>query len=301
MKVFITGGAGFIGSHLVEALQKRAEKLVVLDDLSSGYRKNLDGLECEFVEGSITDRELVRRSMTDCDIVFHLAAEVSVAKSIHNPLECLNRNGTGLLNVLETAKELEVRKVIFASSAAVYGDSEVSPKCETMKPEPKSPYAVTKLDGEYYLDIYKKEFGLNYSAMRFFNVYGVRQDPNGPYAAAIPIFIEKAKRGEKIVVYGDGEQTRDFIHVSDVVKGLIFAAENEGLQGVYNLAGGKEISLNHLIRRICDIVKADIGIEYGPPRPGDIRHSCANTEKLSNLGFTTTVTLDEGLKTMLPD
>ncbi len=231
MKILITGGAGFIGSHIAELYQSLAKEIRILDNLRTGYRHNLEGLRHTFIEGSVTDRDLVRKAVEGVDYVFHMAALVSVPESMAKPGECVDINVHGLLNVLEEASAAGVRKLVYASSAAVYGDNPTVPKLETMLPEPKSPYAITKLDGEYYLGMFQNQGSLETAAIRFFNVFGPRQDPKGAYAAAVPIFIEKALRGEDITVFGDGGQTRDFIYVKDIAGALAFAAETPGVTG----------------------------------------------------------------------
>lgn len=219
MKILITGGSGFIGSHLVARYQKQAE-VIVLDNFRTGNRKNLAGLECQFVEGSILDEEILDRVMQGVDVVFHLAALVSVAESMERPLETVAINVTGLLNTLEAARRHGARKLVFASSAAVYGENPAQPKVETLTPDPRSPYAVTKLDGEYYCAIYEQQGWVSTACLRFFNVFGPRQDPSSAYAAAVAAFLDKARRGETLSIHGDGEQTRDFIHVGDIASAL---------------------------------------------------------------------------------
>ncbi len=299
MKLLITGGSGFIGSHIVEHYQGRAEEIRVLDNLRTGYRKNLDGLDCTFIEGSITDRDLVAQAVAGVDYVFHLAALVSVPESMAKPAECVDINVHGLLNVLEASAAAGVKKLVFASSAAIYGDNPTVPKLETMLPEPKSPYAITKLDGEYYLDLFLRERGLETAAIRFFNVFGPRQDPQGAYAAAVPIFIEKALKGEDITVYGDGEQTRDFIYVKDIVGALAFAAETPGVTGVFNAGYGGQMTINDLASKILAAAGSSSNILHGPERPGDVKHSRASAEKLQNAGWRPQHTLDEALATTL--
>ena len=295
MKILVTGGSGFIGSHIVEHYQDRTAEIRVLDNLRTGYRRNLDGLDCVFIEGSVTDRELVRKSLEGVDLVFHLAALVSVPESMGKPGECVDINVQGLLNVLEEASAAGVRKLVFASSAAVYGDNPVVPKLETMLPEPKSPYAITKLDGEYYLDMFRREGRLETAALRFFNVFGPRQDPKGAYAAAVPIFIEKAVRGEDITVFGDGEQTRDFIYVKDIVGALAFAAETPGVTGVFNAGYGGQITINELAEQIIANAGTSSAILHAPERPGDVKHSRASADKLLAAGWKSRHTLEEGL------
>ncbi|MDH3981948.1 MAG: NAD-dependent epimerase/dehydratase family protein, partial [Kiritimatiellaceae bacterium] len=212
MRVLVTGGAGFIGSHIVEHFQGKAN-VRVLDNLRTGYLKNLEGMDHEFIEGSIMDRGVVRTAVEGVDYIFHMAAMISVPESMGKPIECVEINTTGTLVVLEEAAKAGVKKMCFSSSAANYGDNPVVPKIETMLPEPKSPYAITKLDGEYYCDLFNREGKLATGVMRYFNVFGPRQDPGSAYAAAVPIFIDKAVKNETITIFGDGEQTRDFIYV----------------------------------------------------------------------------------------
>ena len=299
MKILVTGGSGFIGSHIVELYQDRAEEIRVLDNLRTGYRHNLDGLRHTFIGGSITDRDLVREAVEGVDYVFHLAALVSVPESMAKPAECVDINVHGLLNVLEASAAAGVKKLVFASSAAVYGDNPAVPKVETMLPEPKSPYAITKLDGEYYLAMFRNEGHLETAAIRFFNVFGPRQDPKGAYAAAVPIFIEKALRGEDIVIHGDGGQTRDFIYVKDIAGALSFAAETPGVTGVFNAGYGGAITINVLAEGLNKAAGSRSRILHGPERAGDVRHSRASAEKLRAAGWTPLHSLDEGLASTL--
>lgn len=295
MKILVTGGSGFIGSHIVEHYQGKAEEIRVLDNLRTGYRKNLDGLNCTFIEGSVTDRDLVRKAVQGVDYIFHMAALVSVPESMAKPGECVDINVHGLLNVLEEAAAAGVKKLVFASSAAIYGDNPTVPKLETMFPEPKSPYAITKLDGEYYLNLFRAEGRLETAAIRFFNVFGPRQDPKGAYAAAVPIFIEKAVKGEDITVYGDGDQTRDFIYVKDIVGALTFAAETPGVTGVFNAGYGGQITINTLANQIIENAGTSSKVLHAPERPGDVKHSRASAEKLLAAGWKPKHTLEEGL------
>ncbi|MFZ9935899.1 MAG: NAD-dependent epimerase/dehydratase family protein [Luteolibacter sp.] len=295
MKILVTGGAGFIGSHIVESYQDRTDEIRVLDSLRSGHRRNLEGLAHTFIEGSVTDRALVREAVRGVDLVFHMAALVSVPESMEKPLECVDINVRGLLHVLEESAAAGVRKLVFASSAAVYGDNPAVPKVETMLPEPKSPYAITKLDGEYYLDMFRREGRLETAALRFFNVFGPRQDPKGAYAAAVPIFIEKAVRGEDLTIFGDGGQTRDFIHVTDIVSALSFAAETSGVAGVFNAGYGGQITINELAEKIIAAAGSPSRIIHAAERPGDVRHSRASAGKLMAAGWQPRHSLDEGL------
>lgn len=295
MKILVTGGAGFIGSHIVEHYQQVASEIRVLDNLRTGYRHNLDGLDCTFIEGSVTDRDVVRHAVEGVDLVFHMAALVSVPESMERPSECVDINVHGLLNVLEEASAAGARKLVFASSAAVYGDNPEVPKRETMIPEPKSPYAITKLDGEYYLDLFRREGRLETAAIRFFNVFGPRQDPKGAYAAAVPIFIERAIKGEPIVIYGDGDQTRDFIYVKDIVGALTYAAEHGELTGVYNAGYGGQMTINELAHEIIRLTGSTSPIQHTADRPGDVRHSRAAVDLLTSTGWKPAFTLADGL------
>ena len=295
MNILVTGGAGFIGSHIVEHFQGKADTIRVIDNLRTGYKHNLDRLDCEFIEGSITDRELVKKAVEGIDYIFHMAAMVSVPESMSKVSECVNINVNGLLNVLEEASDAGVKKIVLASSAANYGDNPTVPKLETMYPEPKSPYAITKLDGEYYLEMFRSEGKLQTTSIRFFNVFGPRQDPKGAYAAAVPIFIEKAVKGENITIYGDGKQTRDFIYVKDIVGALVFAAMNEEMHGTYNAGYGGQITINDLANNILTSAQTDSKILYEEERAGDVKHSRASADKLRAAGWQPQYTLEEGL------
>ena len=284
MKILVTGGAGFIGSHIVEHFQKQAE-VRVLDNLRSGFKHNLAGLQHEFIEGSILNRELVRQAVSSVDYVFHLAAMISVPESMQKPVECNELNTTGTLIVLEEAARAGVKKLAFSTSAAIYGDNPVTPKVETMFPEPKSSYAITKLDGEYYCDMFTREGRLQTACLRYFNVFGPRQDPKSQYAAAVPIFIDKAVKNEAITIYGDGEQTRDFIFVKDIVAANAFFATQSPATGVFNVAYGQRITINDLAKTICKLTGSGSEIKHAAPRSGDVKHSLASIEKLKATGF----------------
>lgn len=284
MIVLVTGGAGFIGSHIVEHFQGRAE-VRVLDNFRSGAERNLAGLQCELFRGSILDREVVRRAMVGVDFVFHLAAMISVPESMQQPILCVDINTTGTLVVLEEAARAGVKKLVLSSSAAIYGNSPETPKRETMLPEPKSPYAVTKLDGEYYCKMFTDERALPAACLRYFNVFGPRQDPSSQYAAAVPIFIDRALKNEPITIYGDGEQTRDFIYVKDVAAANAFFATQSDATGVFNVAFGARITINDLAKTICRITRSKSEIKYVPERAGDVKHSLASLEKLNAAGF----------------
>ncbi len=294
MKILITGGSGFIGSHLVEHWETRAH-VRVLDALTTGHRRNLDGRRCEFIEGDILDAEAVRAAVAGCDVVFHLAAMVSVAESVGAPSRCAELNGRGLLNVLEASAAAGVKKLVFASSAAVYGDNPTVPKVETMRPEPKSPYAITKLEGEHWCAFWAAERGLPTACLRFFNVFGPRQDPASGYAAAVPIFMARALSGQPLTVHGDGGQTRDFVFVKDIVSALSFAAETEAAQGVYNVGYGGSVTIAELAQTILRLAGSTSPLVHGAERPGDVRHSRASVERLLAAGWVPGYTLEEGL------
>ncbi len=298
MKILVTGGAGFIGSHVVEHFQDRAE-VRVLDNLRSGHRRNLEGLKAEFHEGSIVDREAVRRAVEGVDTVFHLAALVSVPESVTEIDACVDINVRGLIHVLEESAAAGVRKLCFASSAAVYGEHPANPKTEDLPPDPRSPYAITKLDGEYYCDFFQRSGKLETASLRFFNVFGPRQDPDSPYGAAVPIFMTRALRGEPITIFGDGKQTRDFIFVKDIVGALAFAARTPGFTGTFNAGYGETLNIEELAARIIAAAGSPSTIEHAPPRPGDVRFSQADPRKLFEAGFRPEYSLDRGLEITL--
>ncbi len=293
MRVLITGGAGFIGSHIVEYFQGKAE-VRVLDSLRSGFEANLKPFKVEFIRGDIRDRAAVDAAMRGVDYVFHLAALISVPESMTKITECIDINDQGMINVLESAAAAGVKKLCFSTSAAIYGDNPVVPKVETMFPEPKSPYAITKLDGEYYCRMFTNEGRLQTACLRYFNVFGPRQDPRSAYAAAVPIFIDKALRNEPLTIFGDGEQTRDFVFVKDVVAANVFFATHD-FTGVHNVACGGRITINDLAREIIRLTGSKSEIKYLPERAGDVRHSMASIDKLLSTGFKPSFTFAEGL------
>lgn len=294
MRILITGGAGFIGSHLADYFQHKFE-VVVLDNLITGKSSNLDGIRHRFVLGDINDPAAVAEAIRGVTIVFHLAAMVSVAESMNRPTECVESNSVGLLNLLEAASTEGAKKLVLASSAAIYGDSPQVPKVEHMLPEPMSPYAITKLGGEHFLEMYRREGRINSVSLRFFNVFGPRQDPLSAYAAAVPGFLRKALSGEPITIFGDGEQTRDFVYVRDVVAALVHVATRSELHGVYNVGYGRSTSINRLASDIIRLSGSTSRVEYRPGRPGDVRHSCASIDKLMSTGFSHVSSLETGL------
>ena len=298
MKILITGGAGFIGSHIAEHFSTTASEIRVLDNFRTGYAKNLHGLPITMIEGSVTDSSLVKKAVAGIDYIFHMAALVSVPESMSKPTECVDINVQGLINVLEEASAAGVKKIVLASSAAIYGDNPTVPKIETMLPEPKSPYAITKLDGEYYLDLYRREGRIQSASLRFFNVFGPRQDPKGAYAAAVPIFMEKALKNEDITIFGDGGATRDFIYVKDIVGALTFAALHD-IHGTFNAGYGGQMTIQELAKTIIVAAGSSSRIIHAAERAGDVRHSRASAEKLRAAGWVPQFTLEEGLAATL--
>ncbi len=303
-KAVVTGGAGFIGSHLAEKLQNRGYYVVVLDDLSTGKRANIDRVlknnSVEFVEGSVTDLPLLQKLFGGIDYVFHQAALARVPFSIENPLSANEVNITGTLNVLLAARDNKVKKVVFASSSSIYGDTEVLPQHEAMIPNPLSPYALTKLAGEYYCSIFRNIFKLNTICLRYFNVYGPRQDPHSQYAMVIPAFIDRISSGTPPVIFDDGEQSRDFTFIQDVVNANIRAAESDA-NGVFNIGGGKNITINRLAELIIKLLQKDIRPVYDKPRLGDVKHTLADISKAKLFGYEPEWSLEDGLKKIIAD
>ena len=282
MRILITGGAGFIGSHIAEYYQGRAE-IRILDNLRAGNMRNIRDLDVEFIRGDVRDRVKLARAMEGVDYVFHLAAMIGVPESMEHPLDCIDINVNGTLMVLEEAAKAGVKKLIYASSASVYGNHSGAILREDMKADPHSVYAVTKLDGEHYCKIFSESGKLKTVSLRYFNVFGPRQDPESAYAAAPALFSNRAIHGQKIRIFGDGEQSRDFVYVDDVVKVNAFFMEND-LEGVYNVATGKTVTINELVKRILFVTDSQSEVEYLPERPGDIRHLQASTDKLHGAG-----------------
>ena len=297
-KVVVTGGAGFIGSHLAEKLARRGYQVTIIDDLSGGKRENIERLlnqdKVEFIEGSILTLPLLQKLFQGTDYVFHQAAIPSVPRSVNNPLASHEANTTGTLNVLTAARDNGVKKVIYASSSSVYGDTPTLPKREDMLPNPQSPYAVTKLTGEYYCRVFGQVYGLATICLRYFNVYGPRQDIDSQYAAVIPRFIKRALTGKAPIIFGDGEQTRDFTFVTDVVEANILAAESQAC-GVFNIGRGKNITINELANLVLNITGSKVEPAHQEPRPGDIRHSLADISKARTFGYEPKHSLEEGL------
>lgn len=305
MRFLVTGGAGFIGSHIVQEIltQRLAEPtgpLNVLDDLSTGKLSSLApfGDRVQLIRGDIRDRSALHKALSGVDTVIHLAAMTSVAGSIANPKECHEVNAQGTLELLRAAHQAGVTKLILASSAAVYGDNPVSPKNESLRPEPMSPYASSKLEGERHLKEFAELHGMQTVSLRFFNVFGPRQDPKSQYAAAIPRFIHAALAGQAPRVFGDGEQTRDFIYAQDVARASLLAAR-QSLPGgsVFNVATGRATSINQLLKHLGRILGKDLAPIYQAAAPGDIKHSLADVSRIERaLGFKPSISIEEGLR-----
>ena len=299
MKYLITGGAGFIGSNTAEHLLKEGHQVRILDNFSSGKRDNLARFlnNIELLEGDIRDTGLVGKAVQGVDYVLHLAAMPSVPKSIADPLSSNEINVGGTLNVLEASRRNGVKKFVLASSAAIYGDSPELPKRENMLPNPLSPYAIQKLVGEYYCKVFWELYDLPTVALRYFNVFGPRQDPQGDYASVIPKFITVALADGKPVVFGDGLQSRDFVYIQDCVQANILAATRDTMVGeAFNVAAGKTYTLNELLDALRAVTGKPIQAVYDAPRPGDIVHSSASVVKLIQQGYQPSVDLETGLK-----
>ena len=298
-KVIVTGGAGFIGSHLAGEVARQGYRVIIVDDLYTGKVENIKGLleegRVEFVQASVTDLPLLKELFQGVDLVFHLAAIPSVPRSIENPLRSHEVNTTGTLNALLAASENGVRKVIYASSSSVYGDTPTLLKSEDMPANPLSPYTVTKLTSEYYCRVFQEVYGLATVSLRYFNVYGPRQDADSQYAAVIPRFIKRVFRGEAPIIFGDGEQTRDFSFVGDAVAATVLAALSDAT-GVFNVGGGRSITINRLARLIIRLSGNRIEPVYSNPRPGDVRHSLADISRAMAFGYRPEYHIEAGLK-----
>lgn len=295
----VTGGAGFIGSHLVETLVKQGHEVVVVDDFSTGRRENLKGLtgRLRIIEGSVTDPLVCAAACEGADYVLHQAALPSVPRSIEAPLPTHEVCATGTLNVLVAARNAGVRRVVYAGSSSAYGNTTVLPKSEEMVPCPRSPYAVAKLAGEHYCQAFALTHGLETVILRYFNIFGPRQDPHSPYGAAIPKFITAALAGERPTIFGDGEQTRDFTYVQNAVQANLLACEAPVPPGmVFNVGCGERVSLNTLWSIIRELTGARVDASYAPARNGDVRDSLADLSRSREyLGYSPGVDLREGL------
>jgi UDP-glucose 4-epimerase len=300
MKYIVTGGAGFIGSHIAEYLSMNGHAVVIFDNLFTGKKQNIQHLlekeTVSFVEGSITDIHALKKVADRVDGIFHEAAIASVMRSLKNPLATNEANVQGTLNVLLTARDCGVKKVVFASSSSVYGDTPVLPKQEDMKPLPISPYAVSKLAGEYYCRVFSSAYNLPTVCLRYFNVFGPRQDPNSEYAAVIPRFIIKILKNQSPIIYGDGEQSRDFTFVQDVVQANIQGMERD-VEGVFNIAYGEKHTLKDLVSMITNLTNMKIEPVFEGARQGDVLHSLADISAArSLLGYSPRYTFKSGLQ-----
>ena len=299
MKYLVTGGSGFIGSNIVEYLVNKGEQVRILDNFSTGRRENLADLEdkIEIIDGDIKDYWTVTEAVSGIDYILHQAALPSVPRSVKNPLTSNEVNVNGTLNLLEAARLAKVKKFVMASSSSVYGESEELPKHEKMRPSPLSPYAVTKLTNEYYLKVYWELYGLPTVALRYFNIFGPKQNPNSEYAAVIPKFITCLLEGKAPLVFGDGEQSRDFTYIENAVQANVLAATNNNIVGDYfNVACGGQYTLNEMLDMLRKIIGSDVKADYKPTREGDIKHSYAAIDKLTKFGYNPSVSFEEGLK-----
>jgi UDP-glucose 4-epimerase len=299
-KALVTGGAGFIGSHLVEALVGQGCAVTVIDNLASGHLANLDAVKDKVtvVQGDIKDERTLNRVVKGCDVVFHLAAVVSVTQTVKEPVASALVNELGTIRMLDAARTNDVRRVVLSSSSAVYGDAPQLPKTESMIPAPLSPYAVQKLTNEYYAELYHRLYGLETVCLRYFNVYGPRQDPSSPYSGVISIFMLRALNGEAPLIYGDGGQTRDFVYVKDVVQANLLAAAHEAAPGrVFNVGTSNSVSINGLWQMIAQLAQCHLPAKHEAPRPGDIVHSLASIQRAKELmGFQPAISFEEGLR-----
>lgn len=296
----VTGGAGFIGSNIVEELLKQGQKVRVLDNFSTGKRENILPFldKIELIEGDIRNYRIVRETIEGVDFVLHQAALPSVPRSIKDPITTNEVNVGGTLNILNTALDAKVERVVYASSSSIYGNSEVLPKREDMIPKPLSPYAVSKLAGEKYCQVFYQVYGLKTVILRYFNVFGPRQDPNSQYSAVIPKFIAAMKRGERPVIYGDGKQSRDFTYVANVVEVNFLACEADNVSGeILNVACGERFTVLNLVDKLNKVIRRDISPKFQKERKGDVRHSLADITKADKmLGFRPHIDFCKGLR-----
>ena len=300
-RALVTGGAGFIGSNLANELIRQGAKVRIIDNFVTGNRHNLEEIagDFDFIEGDLNDDTAIKPAVSDVDVIFHEAALPSVPRSVDNPKETHQACVNATFNLLINAKDSGVRRVIYAASSSAYGDQPTLPKVETMLPDPLSPYAAAKLMGEYYCSVFNRVYGLETLSLRYFNVFGPRQDPSSTYSGVISRFIDSLMKGTTPVIYGDGEQTRDFTFIANVVDANIRAAQtSSGIGNVMNVANGEKVSLNQLLETLKKITgKSEVTAEYLPPRNGDVKHSQAdNARAVEWLGYTKLTDLEEGLK-----
>jgi nucleoside-diphosphate-sugar epimerase len=299
--VVVTGGAGFIGSHIAAALSASGARVRVLDDLSTGHRENLEeiGGDIDFIQGSVADESLLLKALDGVELIFHEAAIPSVPRSVEAPRQTHVASVDGTFSLLLAARDKKVRRVVYAASSSAYGDQPTLPKSEEMLPDPLSPYAVAKLVGEYYCQVFTRVYGLETVSLRYFNVFGPRQDPTSQYSGVVSRFISALSGNERPVIYGDGEQSRDFTYIDNVVGANLAAAGSKGAVGkVVNVANGQRVTLNELLNVLKELTgKQDVVAEYLAPRVGDVRHSLADvTMARELLGYESKVDLREGLK-----
>lgn len=297
----VTGGAGFIGSHIAAALLASGARVRVIDNLSTGHRENLEeiGGDIDFIEASLTDEDATRRALEDVEVVFHQAAIPSVPRSVSDPRATHEASVNATFSLLLAARDQRVRRVMYAASSSAYGDQPTLPKVEDMRPDPLSPYAVAKLVGEYYCQVFTRVYGLETVALRYFNVFGPRQDPSSQYSGVISRFIATLLSGQQPVIFGDGEQSRDFTYIANVVRANLDAAETTtGIGQVMNVANGERTTLNELLDTLKRLTgKTDVEAEYKETRAGDVKHSLAdNTRAKAMLNYQTLVGLEEGLQ-----
>lgn len=297
----VTGGAGFIGSHIAEALVNNGARVRVVDNLSTGHLENLDSVSAkiEFLQGDLADEMVARRAVENVEWVFHEAALPSVPRSVANPRETHRASVEATFNLLLAARESGVKRVVYAASSSAYGDQPTLPKLELMRPEPLSPYAAAKLVGEYYCQVFYRSYGLETISLRYFNVFGPRQDPGSPYSGVISQFVDHLSKGQRPIIYGDGEQTRDFTYVANAVQGNLLAAEtDQGIGQVINIANGERVTINELFGLLSELTqRTDIQPEYRPTRTGDILHSLADISRAKDLlGYEPRVGLRQGLE-----
>jgi nucleoside-diphosphate-sugar epimerase len=300
MRYVVTGGAGFIGSNTVDELVKRGHSVVVLDDLSAGKEENLADVRSKItlIKGSITDIEVVRKAMHEAEYVIHLAARTSVPRSVKDPIEANRINIDGTVNVLVAARDAKAKRIVFAASSSAYGETPTLPKVETMQPAPISPYGVTKFVGELYLQTFGRCYGLENVSLRYFNVFGPRQDPGSPYSGVLAKFCTAFLEETQPVIFGDGEQTRDFTYVENAVQANLLACEAPNVSGkVFNVGVGGRFSLNQTVELLSKISGTHLEVKYDPPRDGDIRDSQADiTQARELLGYDPQVDFEEGLR-----
>jgi len=300
MRYLVTGGAGFIGSNTVDELVRQGQSVVVLDDLSTGKEDNLAEVRdrVEFVRGSVTDLEMVREACREVDYVLHLAARTSVPRSLEDPLETNRVNVDGTLNVLVAARDAKVKRVVYAGSSSVYGETPTLPKLESMAPAPISPYGVSKLTGEVYGQLFQRVYGLAFVALRYFNVFGPRQDPSSPYSGVLSVFNLAMISGVQPTIYGDGEQSRDFTFVRNVVEANLLACRASGAAGlVFNVGMGNRYTLNQTLRLLGKISGMPAIAKYGPPRTADVRDSQADIAQARQiLGYNPSIDFERGLR-----